>query len=76
MNICVHPLYLILPATIACTMAFMLPASTPPYAIAFGTGKLKTIDSVSFENLKSIIFKLIYEKNCIFNEKLIYKFKF
>lgn len=46
LNICVHPLYLTLPATIACSMSFMLPAATPPNAIAFGTGRLRTIDSI------------------------------
>ncbi len=38
------PLTLILPATLAASCGFMLPAATGPNAIAFGTGKLKSAD--------------------------------
>lgn len=39
-----HPLLLMIPATIACSYAFMLPIATPPNAIAYSTGYFKMTD--------------------------------
>ncbi|XP_072165137.1 solute carrier family 13 member 2-like [Diadema setosum] len=40
----VNPLYLMLPAATACSFAFILPAATPPNAIAFASGQLPALD--------------------------------
>ncbi|KAM8920607.1 Na(+)/dicarboxylate cotransporter 3 isoform 2-T2 [Lycaon pictus] len=42
----VHPLYLMVPGTVGCSYAFMLPVSTPPNSIAFASGHLLVKDMV------------------------------
>ncbi|XP_013794245.1 solute carrier family 13 member 5-like [Limulus polyphemus] len=42
----VNPLFLMIPVTIACSFAFMLPVANPPNAIVFDSAGMKTIDMV------------------------------
>ncbi len=40
----VHPLMIMLPATIACSWGFMMPVGTPPNAIVFGTNRIRIVE--------------------------------
>ncbi|XP_069104592.1 Na(+)/citrate cotransporter-like [Argopecten irradians] len=42
----VHPIYIMFPAAISSSFAFMLPVATPPNTIAFSYGYLKIVDMV------------------------------
>jgi sodium-dependent dicarboxylate transporter 2/3/5 len=46
MVIKLNPLLLMIPATLAASMAFMLPVATPPNAIIFGTNRIRVFDMV------------------------------
>jgi sodium-dependent dicarboxylate transporter 2/3/5 len=39
----VHPLVLMIPATLCCSFAFCLPMATPPNLLAFATGKITMV---------------------------------
>ena len=41
-----HPLFLMVPATLAASCGFMLPVATPPNAIVFGTRRVRTGEMV------------------------------
>lgn len=47
---CVNPLYLMLPAGVCCSYAFMLPIATPPNAVVYGAagGDMKASVMVSY----------------------------
>lgn len=51
--------YLMVPAAIACSYAFILPISTAPNAIAFSTGKLQTIDMVKAGTFLNILLVIV-----------------
>ncbi|KAG9270887.1 solute carrier family 13 member 3 [Astyanax mexicanus] len=51
----VHPLYFMIPATVGCSYAFMLPVSTPPNSIAFASGHLMVKDMVKTGFMMNIL---------------------
>ncbi len=54
-SIKINPLLLMIPATLAASLAFMLPVATPPNAIIFGTGRLHVKDMVKTGFLLNVI---------------------
>lgn len=60
-----HPLALLLPATVACSFAFMLPAATPPNSVVFATRRLSMRDFLK----AGIILNLLVS---VFGSVLIY----
>ena len=45
-SLCINPLLLILPPTMACSFTFMLPVSNPPNAITFEPARITSLDMV------------------------------
>ncbi|MCK5055996.1 MAG: SLC13/DASS family transporter [Candidatus Aminicenantes bacterium] len=51
----VNPLLLMIPGTLSCSFAFMLPVATPPNAIVFGTERIRISDMVRTGVLLNLI---------------------
>ncbi|CAF0919700.1 unnamed protein product [Didymodactylos carnosus] len=51
----IHVAYLILPCTLAVSLAFMLPIATPPNAIVFASGKIRVWDMIKTGIVMNII---------------------
>jgi sodium-dependent dicarboxylate transporter 2/3/5 len=58
-SIQINPLLLMIPATLAASLAFMLPVATPPNAIIFGTGRLHIKDMVKTGFMLNLIGVLV-----------------
>ncbi len=57
--VAVEPVWLMLPATLSASCAFMFPVATPPNAIVFGSGKVKVIDMIRLGVILNIIAVII-----------------
>lgn len=51
----INPLLIMIPATIATSLAFMMPVATPPNVIIFGTGKIKIKDMLKAGTILDVL---------------------
>ena len=72
-SIQINPLLLMIPATLAASLAFMLPVATPPNAIIFGTGKVQIKDMVKTGLLLNLIGVLVTTLVTYFWGTLVFK---
>lgn len=59
LNIEVNPLYLMLPAAVCCSYAFMLPVATPPNAIVFSVANMKSSEMMKAGIMMNIVCVLV-----------------
>ncbi|XP_042233870.1 solute carrier family 13 member 5-like isoform X3 [Homarus americanus] len=72
LNINVNPLYLMLPAAICCSYAFMLPVATPPNAIVFGAAGMRSIEMILAGGMMNILCVVVI--NIMINTYGVYLF--
>ena len=65
-TLCVNPLLLILPPTMACSFTFILPVSTAPNAIAYEAAGLKAVEMVKVGWVMNVL-SLLITWGCIFS---------
>ena len=68
----INPLFLMLPATLSASLAFMLPVATPPNAIIFGTNRIKIIDMAKTGLILNLIGVIIITLACYFIGQYIF----
>ncbi len=70
----INPLILMLPATVAASLAFMLPVATPPNVIVFGTKRLKIVEMIKTGFWLNIIGVVIVTFGVYFIGKIVFHF--
>jgi sodium-dependent dicarboxylate transporter 2/3/5 len=51
----ISPIWLMLPAVLSASCAFMFPVATPPNAIIFGSGKINVVEMVKVGFILNIV---------------------
>ena len=69
----IAPVWLMLPATLAASCAFMFPVATPPNAIIFSSGKLKVIEMVTLGVMLNTMAIILISVMCYWLVPLVFK---
>jgi len=69
----IHPLFLMVPATLSASLAFMLPAGTPPNAIVFGTKRVTIMEMAKTGFLLNLIGAVIITVVFYFIGSIVFK---
>lgn len=70
----IHPLLLMLPATLSASFAFMLPVATPPNAIIFGTNRINVMDMAKTGLLLNLAGVLVVSLLCYWWAPVVFGF--
>lgn len=62
----VNPVYILSAATLAASCAFMMPVSTPPNAVVFGSGHLKVIDMIKAGLALNLLSAVLITLACLY----------
>ncbi|CAL8106763.1 unnamed protein product [Orchesella dallaii] len=73
-KLCIHPIYLTMPAAITASYGFMLPISSPANAIVFATGELKVKEMIVNGIFLNIVCVLVLYGFVLFYGEWIFKF--
>ena len=68
----INPLFLMIPGTLSCSCAFMLPVATPPNAIVFGTERLRIVEMARAGFLLNLIGVLVITLTTYFLGRLVF----
>ena len=70
----IHPLLLMIPATLSASFAFMLPVATPPNAIVFGSNRVHVMDMAKTGIWLNLLGVLIVSLACYFWAPVVFGF--
>jgi sodium-dependent dicarboxylate transporter 2/3/5 len=61
-----NPIYILSAATLAASCAFMMPVSTPPNAVVFGSGYLKIVDMIKAGFAMNVLSAFLISLACLY----------
>ena len=69
-----HPLALMVPVTLSCSCAFMMPVATPPNAIVFGSERIRIAEMARVGLLMNLVGVLVIAAAAVFLAPIVFGF--